>query len=66
MLFKTRKIDEVYLQAQYLENMGKNKRQPSGSRQKDNQDASKRERNGKERQEDNSDCTSLQGSKKPL
>jgi hypothetical protein len=32
MLFKPRIIDEACVQAQYLENMGKNKGQPSGSK----------------------------------
>jgi hypothetical protein len=31
MMFKPRKIDEAYVQAQYVENMGKNKGQSSGS-----------------------------------
>jgi hypothetical protein len=41
MLFNTMKLDEACVQAQYLENIGQKKRQPSGSKQKENQKASK-------------------------
>ena len=41
MLFKPRKINEACVQAKYMENMGMTKGQPSGSKKKGNQDASK-------------------------
>jgi hypothetical protein len=50
MLFKPNKIDEVHVQAQYLENIGDNKEYPSGSNHKENQDASKE---GKKKQKGN-------------
>jgi hypothetical protein len=40
MLFKPRIVDEASVQAQYLEYMDKKKGQPSGSKQKDHQEAS--------------------------
>jgi hypothetical protein len=36
MLFNPRKMDEVCVHAQYLENIGKKKGKPSGSKQKEN------------------------------
>jgi hypothetical protein len=41
MLFKPRTMDEACVQAQYLENIGHKKGQPSGSKQKEHQGASK-------------------------
>lgn len=41
MLLKPRTIDEPRLQAEYLENIGNNKGQPIGSKQKDHRDSSK-------------------------
>jgi hypothetical protein len=41
MIFKPRKVDEACVQAQYLENMGHKKRQPSSSKQKEHEEASK-------------------------
>ena len=41
MLFKPRIVNETYVQEQYLENIGNKKGQPSGSKQKDHQVASK-------------------------
>jgi hypothetical protein len=41
MLFKPKTVDEACVQAQYLENIGHKKGQPSGSKQKEHQDASK-------------------------
>ena len=44
------KINEACVQAQYMENMGKTKGQPSGFKKKVNQDASKEiTKSGKER-----------------
>ena len=42
-------INEACVQAQYMKNMGKTKGQPSGSKNKGNQDASKEKKSGKER-----------------
>ena len=39
MLFKPSSIDEACVQAQYLENIGKKKGQPSSSKRKESQDA---------------------------
>jgi hypothetical protein len=44
VLFKPRTVYKGYVQAQNLENMNKNKGQPSGSKEKDHQDASKEEK----------------------
>jgi hypothetical protein len=41
MLFKPRSVDEACVQAQYLENIGLKKGKSSGSKQKEQQDASK-------------------------
>jgi hypothetical protein len=41
MLFKPRIVDEACVQAQYLENIGQKKGQPSGLKQKEHQEASK-------------------------
>jgi hypothetical protein len=41
MLFKPRTVDEACVQAQYLENIGHKKGKPSGSKQKEHQEASK-------------------------
>jgi hypothetical protein len=41
MLFKPRTVDEACVQAQYLENIGQKKGKPSGSKQKEHQEASK-------------------------
>ena len=41
ILFNPKTIDEAYVQARYLENIGHKKRKPSGSKQKYNQDSSK-------------------------
>ena len=48
-LFKPRTINEACVQAQYMENMGMTKGQPSGSKKKGNQVASKEKKSGKER-----------------
>ena len=42
-------INEACVQEQYMENMGMNKGQPSGSKKKGNQDASKEKNSGKDR-----------------
>jgi hypothetical protein len=41
MFFKPRKLDDSCVQEQYLENIGQKKGHPSGSKQKDHQEASK-------------------------
>jgi hypothetical protein len=41
MLFKPRTMDEACVQAQYLENIGQKKGNPSGSKKKEHQEASK-------------------------
>jgi hypothetical protein len=41
MIFNPRIVDEACVHAQYLENIGQNKGQPSGSKQKEHHDASK-------------------------
>jgi hypothetical protein len=41
MLFNPRTVDEACVHAQYLENIGQNKGQPSGSKKKEHQKASK-------------------------
>jgi hypothetical protein len=41
MLFKSKTVDEAYAQAQYLENIGHKKGQPSGSKHKENHNTSK-------------------------
>jgi hypothetical protein len=51
ILFKPRNVDEVYMKAQYLKNIGHKKGQPSGSNQKEHQDSSK-ERKKKWKQKD--------------
>ena len=41
MLFKPRTVDETFVQAKYLENIGYKKGQQSGYKKKDHKDASK-------------------------
>jgi hypothetical protein len=41
MLFKLRKMDEACVQTHYLENLGHEKGNPSGSKQKEHQEDSK-------------------------
>jgi hypothetical protein len=41
MIFKPKTIDKPCVQAQYLENISQKKGQPSGSKQKEHQDALK-------------------------
>jgi hypothetical protein len=68
MLFKPRTIDEACVQAQYLENIGNKKGQPSGSKieipprcfQGGEEEVERK------KQEDNNHYTSVQGSKQPL
>ena len=49
MFFKLVTINEACVQAQYMENMGMNKGQPSGSKKKGNQYSTKEKKSGKER-----------------
>jgi hypothetical protein len=45
MLFKPKTVDEAYVKAQYLENIGHKKRHPSASKQKEHQETSKEGKN---------------------
>ena len=63
-LFKPRTINEACVQAQYMENMGMTKGQPSGSKKKGNQDASKEKKKVERRgNEHNNHYKSMQVSK---
>jgi len=65
MLFKPKSIDEAYVKAQYLENIGLKRVQSSGSKQKEKHEASKEGKKKKKWGKDKKTVTTTHQRKDP-